>query len=154
MKRLLRFLDWELKNEFHTGGYFSVMLFCYAVVELCNGYQDLNIVVLTEMFLLNYLISIIQKLVLDEEKDYDPKTYKKRTTFLIVLSTVLIVISCHCFGWFQNRSIWAEIFLYLMMIAAYITVRVIERIAKKYDTKQLNDQLMQYKERGEEGWKQ
>lgn len=148
MKRLFRYFDWELKNEYRASGYFCVMLFCYGVVELIYGNQTLNILVMTEMFLLNYVIVVMQKLVLDEEKDYDIKTYKRRTLWLTVVSTILIMICCHGLGWFQGRSIWAEIFLYLTMIAAYITVRVIEGVAKHYDTQELNKQLEEYKRKG------
>lgn len=147
MKYIISYLKWELKNEFKASGYFAAMLFCYGIVEWIYGEQQISMIVSVEMFLLNWLVSTIQKLVLDEDKEYDQKTYVKRATWLTIFSAILTVVCCHGFGWFEKRSIYAELFMYVCMVSAYILVWIFQRIAQNIDTKQLNEQLAKYKEK-------
>lgn len=149
MKQLITYLNWEMENEMRASGYFCVMLCCYGIVELVYGHHEMTFVTGVEMFLLCYVIATMQRLVLDEEKDYDKKSYYQRTIGLTMVSSVLTILCCHGFRWFEHRSFYAELFMYLCMICAYITVWILARLAKKYDTKQLNEQLIQYQKKNQ-----
>lgn len=150
MKRFIQWCNWELNNEFVASGYFCVMLGCYMITEFIYGKKQVDFMILLEMFLLNYVLSTIQKLILDVEKDYDNKTYYQRATGLCIGSFLCTVLVCHCFDWFKGRSIIAEVFMYGCMIVAYLFVWIISRCAKKYDTKQLNEQLERFKQHTQE----
>lgn len=145
MKQLIRWCDWELKNEFTASGYFCVMLFSYGMVELIYGKQEINVWVIVQMFLLNYVISTLHRIVFNQERDYDNKVYYKRAIALVVISSAAIVFVCHFFSWFEGCSIFAELFMYLCMIFSYFFVWLIARLMKTYDTKQLNEQLERFK---------
>lgn len=147
MKYIIKWCDWELKNEFMTSGYFCVMVFSYGIVELLYGRSQVNIWVLFEMFLLNYVISTVQKLVLSENKEYTTKEYYRKVIILIIASFVAIVFTCHFFGWFKGSSIYAELFMYITVICSYLYVWMWMRWMKKRDTKELNEQLDRFKEK-------
>jgi len=149
MKRLLRWAQWELENEFHTCGYFVVMLSCYGITEWIYGKREFQIIYALEMYLLNYLICFVQKLLLDEEKDYSKEVFHRRSIGLTIYSGAMVVVGCRGFGWFADRSIYAELFMYICMLSAYAFVWLMRVLVQKADTKQLNEQLAQYKEKEE-----
>lgn len=150
MKYIIKFFHWELKNEFKTCGYFCVMLCCYGIVEYLYGRPHISTITILQMFLLNYGISTMQNLILKENIKYDAKTYYRKACFLSCISIVIIVVFSRILRWFEHSSIYGELFMYLSMISAYLFVWCIERIAKRYDTKQLNEQLQRFKEENKE----
>ena len=97
MKRLIYWTQWELENEFHACGYFCVMVFCYALTEWIYGNRDVSIIYILEMYLLNYVISFVQKLLLDEEKDYSSEVFRRRSIGLAIFSAIVIVLGCRGF---------------------------------------------------------
>lgn len=145
MKKFVQWCDWELRNEFMACAYFSMMLFCYVVVEFLYGKEDINIWVIVQMFLLNYVLAVLHRFLLDQEKGYDNAEYYARAGSLVVISLISMIAVCHCFSWFKGYSPMAEWFMYICMVCGYLFVWFIARKRKEYDTKELNQQLEQYK---------
>ncbi len=148
VKRLIKYCDWELKNEFMCCGYFCAMLFCYVVTECIYGKMEISIWTLLQMFLLNYVISTVHQLTFNQEAEYSNKEYYKRAIVLVTVSSAAIILAAHVFSWFKGRSLYAELFMYLCMLSAYLFVWWINKMRRKYDTKELNEQLQRFKEGG------
>lgn len=145
MKRLIKWCNWELYNEFLACGYFTVMVFMYGIIVLILGKKEINVIILFEMYFINYALSTLQKILLDSQKEYSKRTFLTRATFLSILSAILVAIVSSIGGWFHGMPIWSGALIISMLLLSYITVWVILSLSKKYDSKQLNDQLANYK---------
>lgn len=143
MKKLIRYCNWELKNEFVSSGYFSVMLLTYCIIDLILGINNVNILLIFEMFSINYLLSILHRFVLDDKKEYSPTSFLLRATGLCIGSVLAVVVVAEFGGWFVGMPIWADITIYAILVISYLTVWTILKLAQ--DTENLNDQLANYK---------
>lgn len=148
MKKLINFLNWDMKNEFVASGYFAAMLFMYIILKFIFGERSIDAFVIAEMFLVNYLMAIINRFVLNDNRDYKPKEFIFRGLAINVMAVVLVVIISISCNWFEGMPIWSGIFLYSMIVIAYLTVWILMILQKKYDTDDLNAQLDNFK-RGE-----
>lgn len=145
MKKLIRYCNWELKNEFIACGYFSVMLLMYCIIDWIFGIKDVNIFIIFEMFLTNYVLSTLHKIILDTEKDYPSKSFILRAILLSVISVIVVIIVSVLCGWFDGMPRWTGLTIYSMLIISYLTVWIIINLGKKYDTNKLNEQLANFK---------
>lgn len=145
MKKLVMYFNWELKNELIASGYFAVMLIMYCIIKLIIGLKDVDIFVIFEMFLTNYALSILHKLFLDDEKEYSEKSFILRAAVLSIISVIVTAAASILGRWFNGMPSWTGITIYAMLILSYVTVWCIFKLGKKYDTKQLNEQLANFK---------
>ncbi|BCN30187.1 DUF3021 family protein [Anaeromicropila herbilytica] len=145
MKRLIRWSNWELKNEFIACGYFTGMLFWYCIIEIISGVHEVSILIMLEMFLTNYALSTLQQILLNSDKEYTTKSFIVRGTIISIISIIVVLITSELGGWFKGMPIWASIATYILLIASYVTVWILFKLGKKYDTKELNEQLENFK---------
>lgn len=145
MRRLVHFLNWDMKNEFLASGYFAAMLFMYIILKLILGEGDITVLVIIEMFLVNYLMSIVSRFVLDDRKDYRPAEFIVRGVAINLIAVTLVVVISVIGKWFDGMPLWSAILLYTMIVISYLTVWIIEILSKKYDTDDLNKQLNDFK---------
>jgi len=143
MKKLIKYCNWELKNDFVTGGYFSAMLITYCIIDLILGIKNVDILLIFEMFLINYLLSILHRFVLDDKKEYSSKNFLFRASGLCVVSVLAVAVSGNLGGWFDGMPLWAELSIYAVLVLSYLTVWTLLKLA--HDTEKLNDQLANYK---------
>jgi hypothetical protein len=145
MIKLIKWLYWELKNEFVACGYFTAMLLMYGIIKLIDGDRNIDILIIFEMFLVNYLLATLQKIFLDGEKDYTAKNYIVRGTALSIISLITVIAVSKIGGWFDGLPFWADITIYIMLILSYLTVWIILNLGRRYDTQKLNEQLANFK---------
>lgn len=145
MIKIIKYFNWELKNEFIACAYFSVILLMYCIIELILGTKNVNILVIFEMFLTTYVLSTFQRFILDDEKEYSEKAFIIRATFFSVISVIVTVVASVLGGWFDGMPLWAAITIYVILIISFLTVWIILKLGKKYDTQRLNEQLNNYK---------
>lgn len=145
MIKLVKYFNWELKNEYIACSYFSVILLMYCIILLILGTKNVDILVVFEMFLTTYVLSTFQRFILDDEKEYSEKTFIVRATFFSVISVIVTVIASVLGRWFDGMPLWAAITIYVMLIISFLTVWIISKLGKKYDTQRLNEQLINYK---------
>lgn len=145
MKNIIKWCSWELKNEFYASGYFSTMLAWYCILKLINREYQVDIIILLQMFVVNYIISTLQRFVLDDRKEYTKKTYLLRGGILSVISLILVLIMSELGEWFEGLPSWSGIITYSLLITAYLTVWIVMKLEKKYDTQELNQQLATFK---------
>jgi len=152
MKRFIKWCIWEMNNELIACTYFAVMLIMYAIIDLILGKNTINIAIIFEMYLVNYLLSIVQKIILDTQKDYSRRSFLLRAIIINILSVILVVIVSTLGGWYQGMPLWAGILIIAMLLLSYLTVWIIVSLSKKYDTKLLNDQLSNFKRKQQLKW--
>jgi len=145
MKKIVRYFNWELKNEFVACAYFAVILLMYCIIKLILGTKNIDILVVFEMFITIYALSTLQKLILDDEKEYSEKTFILRAAFISVLSVIVTAVVSILGEWFKGMPLWAAITIYVVLIISYLTVWIILKLGKKYDTQKLNEQLANFK---------
>lgn len=145
MRKLIHYLNWDMKNEFIASGYFAAMLFMYIILKLILGDRNIDAIVIIEMFLFNYVMAIINRIVLDDRKDYRPSDFILRGVIINVIAIVMVVVLSIVSGWFEGMPVWSAILLYSMIVIAYVTVWILMILAKKYDTDDLNEQLKGFK---------
>ncbi|HEX3021968.1 MAG TPA: hypothetical protein VHP81_06215 [Lachnospiraceae bacterium] len=147
MKGIIKWFYWDIKNDFVASGYFAGMLFCYCLIEVFQGKWEVSIVILLEMFLTTYVLTIMQKLILDHEKEYSKQAFLVRGSIVSTVSIVTIFVVSRIFSWFEGMPYWAEIVIYIWLILCYLTAWFIVKLGKKYDTVELNEQLDTFKKR-------
>lgn len=145
MKNFIKWCNWELKNEFVACGYFTVMLIMYCIIKLILGFKNVDILIMFEMFSTNYVLTLLQKLILDTDKEYSERSFILRGSVISVISVIATIIAGELGGWFDGMPLWAGISIYSMLILSYLTVWILLKIGKKYDTQQLNEQLANFK---------
>lgn len=146
MKKLIHFLNWDMKNEFLASGYFTAMLFIYIILKLIMGEWNVDVLVVIEMFIINYVLATINRFLLDDDRDYRPAEFVIRGVTINVIAVTSVVIVSICCNWFEGMPVWSAFILYAMIIIAYITVWVLKILDKKDDTDNLNQQLNKLKE--------
>jgi hypothetical protein len=145
MKKFIRYCSWELKNDYAASAYFTVMLLMYCIIDLICGVKNVDIIIIVEMFLTNYLLSTLNKIFLDEDKEYSAKSFVIRGAVISVISVIIVIAAGRLGGWFDGLPLWAGLTIYLMLILTYLTIWVILKLGKKYDTQKLNEQLANFK---------
>jgi|GEM_PF-3434485 hypothetical protein len=145
MKKIIGYCIWELKNDFIASTYFAVIFLMYCITRLIIGTKNVDIFVVFEMYVTIYALSTLQKLILDDDKEYSEKAFILRATFISVISVIVIAAVSVLGGWFEGMPLWASITIYAMLILSYLTVWIILKLGKKYDTQKLNEQLAKYK---------
>jgi Protein of unknown function (DUF3021). len=145
MKKIIRYCSWELKNDFASSTYFAIIILMYCITRFILGIKEVDIFVIFEMYITIYVLSTLQKLILDDEKEYDEKTFIGRAAFISIFSVIVIVAVSILGKWFEGMPLWTAITIYTMLIISYLTVWIILKLEKKYDTKKLNQQLANFK---------
>lgn len=145
MKKIIRYCSWELKNDFASSTYFTIIILMYCITRFILGIKEVDILVIFEMYITIYVLSTVQKLILDDEKEYSEKTFICKAVFISIFSVIVIVAASILGKWFEGMPLWTAITTYAMLIISYMTVWIILKLEKKYDTKKLNQQLANYK---------
>jgi hypothetical protein len=115
----------------------------YCIIDLILGINTVNILLIFEMFSINYLLSILHRFVLDDKKEYSTTSFLLRAIGLCIGSVLAVVAVAKFCGWFVGMPIWADITIYAILVISYLTVWTILKLA--HDTENLNDQLANYK---------
>jgi hypothetical protein len=145
MKRIVKYFNWELKNEFLACSYFTVMILLYGILKWILGDTNIKIYIIIEMFLTNYAISTIQRIFFDDDKAYSEKEFHIRAVSLSIICLLITILCSILGGWFHGMPIWSGPFVYAMLVISYLTVWYILKLAKRYDTQELNKQLETFK---------
>jgi len=147
MKKLVKWLNWEMKNDLLSSAYFAVMLSLYCIIGWFFGERQIDIIILGEMYLVNYAIAVLQKVLVDDEKDFTPKGFIIRAVICSVIAVALVVFLSILGGWFVGMPNWTGMVIYLGVISSIVTVWICLSLGKKYDTRNLNEQLSNFKEK-------
>ena len=133
-----RYLTKEIGIEFKACLYFFAILFYYCVYRLANHTYTADILHMTEMILLCYVIGYVQVYLFN---NFDEAwRFKAREISGLVLCTFIYTMAAYLFGWLDKNIGWMigfvlyVLFLYFCVILVYYTKR-------KIDDKELNENL-------------
>lgn len=144
----LNYYKWELNTDFWAGGYFATMLSIYCIEIFINNERSVDIFIMLEMFIVCYVIAIVQRFLFTEDGIYSEKSLIIRTILWFAFPILLVTISSIEFKWFISMQPWCMPTFILFMVTCFLAVWIGIHIANKVDTKNLNIMLKKYKEKG------
>ncbi|MCR4650874.1 MAG: DUF3021 domain-containing protein [Lachnospiraceae bacterium] len=133
-----RYLTGEIGIEFKSCLYFFAILFYYCFYRVSNGVYSADILHMTEMILLCYVIGYAQVYLFhnfDEAWKYAPL----EITGFIVCTAVYTGASVFL-GWLDH-SLWWTVGFAAYVVVLYICVIIIYYTKRKIDDKKLNQEL-------------
>lgn len=143
-----RYLTREIGIEFKSCLYFFAILFYYCLYRVVHGVYTADILHMTEMILLCYVIGYAQVYLFH---NFDEAwKYESREIIGFILCTAVYTGASVLFGWLDGNLWWTVgfaayvIFLYICVIFIYYTKRQI-------DDKELNRELELFQSRMDAG---
>lgn len=133
----------EIGIEFKACMYFYCMTFFYSLAQIFNGVYTLDILILAEIVLTNYLICNIQVYLLKNFDESDQ--FGKNEAFGTVVCTAIYTVLSYIFNWF-GRGITVTAIFAAFVIICYICIFLVYKIKRDIDTKYLNSMLEKYKQ--------
>lgn len=147
MKKFLRYYKWELQNELYTCIYFVAILSMYSILVLIHGERSVDILVMLEMLLVCYVVSIFQKVIFSEEACYSRKELGVRTLIWFLFSMVSVISMSIVLKWFDDMRPWVLGAFSAYLVLCFFAIWIGIHIANKIDTKNLNLMLSQYQDK-------
>ncbi len=141
-----RYLTKEIGIEFKACLYFFAILFYYCMYRLCVGQVVAEILHMTEMILLCYLIGYLQVYVLWNFDESDQ--LGKKEILGIILCTCIYTAAAKVFHWFGGNSyVLAGFAAYTILM--YVCTFFVYKCRREIDDKILNADLELFKTRSE-----
>lgn len=142
MEKFKKILAQEIGVEFKACLYFFVILFFYTMYKVIGGSMEASIIYLAEMILSTYFIGYMQVLFMrnfDEAEQFG--MYEAVASFIC---TLIYGGISFLFGWFDKKVGVTALFCGYIFFA-YICAFLVYKIKRDVDTKQLNEELEQFK---------
>lgn len=140
----MRLLAQEIGVEFKASIYFLCILAFYAIYRLLCGSLEANILHMTEMVCLAYVMGYVQLYLLDNF-DEGERLGGKEVGYLLLCASIYALAS-YWGKWFE-RSVSVSILFELYMIFAYFCAFLIYKVKRSVDEKLLNADLRAFQER-------
>jgi len=142
-----RYLTKEIGIEFKACLYFFGILFYYCCYRLCIGSVVADILHMSEMIFLTYIIGYVQVYLLWDFDESDKLS--KKEWFGIMICTVIYTSISYIGNWFQ-RNVYVTIGFFAYMVFMYVCVYLIYKGRRHIDDKILNADLELFKTRQDE----
>lgn len=142
MEKFKKYLSIEIGIEFKAFLYFYCIVLFYSVYKLCCKSLEANIIFLAEMIAATYIMGYIQVYFMRNFDESDHLgVYETVAAFLCTL--VYTAIS-YLLGWY-DRKIGVSIIFIFYMLFCYLCAFLLYKIKRDIDTKQLNEDLQDFK---------
>ncbi len=141
-----RYLTREIGIEFKSCLYFFAILFYYCMYRLVNHTYTADILHMTEMILLCYVIGYAQVYLFH---NFD-EAWRFGTPEILgfIVCTAVYTVASYLFGWLGHSIGWTIGFL-IYILLLYICVIFIYDTKRKIDDKELNKNLELFQARRE-----
>ena len=146
MKKFKKYLSIEIGIEFKAFLYFYCIVLFYCIYELIGGSLDANIIFLAEMIAATYVMGYVQVYFMrnfDESDHFG--IYEASASFFCSL---LYAVTSYLFGWYDKKIEVTFIFIGYMFLC-FVCAFLIYKIKRDIDTKQLNEELKEFKKNKE-----
>ncbi|MBR4706952.1 MAG: DUF3021 family protein [Pseudobutyrivibrio sp.] len=141
-----RYLTREIGIEFKSCLYFFAILFYYCMYRLVNHTYTADILHMTEMILLCYVIGYAQVYLFH---NFDEAwRFGTKEILGIIVCTAVYTVASYLFGWLGHSIGWTIGFLVYILLL-YICVIFIYDTKRKIDDKELNKNLELFQARRE-----
>lgn len=142
MRRLKKYLRWEIEIDFKACMYFFTIFFYYAVCRIVGGSFEAELIAAAEMIMTTYFMCYAQVYLL-RNFDESERLGAYEAAAAAGCSLLYGIIS-YGFGWFE-RNLTATVCFVLYMLACYLCMFLCYYVRRKIDTEQLNRELEEYK---------
>ncbi|MGN0475512.1 MAG: hypothetical protein ACI4IJ_10520 [Acutalibacteraceae bacterium] len=138
-----KWLSNDIGLQFKGGLYFFCLTFFYCMVQIFKDIYTLDILILTEIAIVLYLICYVQMYLLDNFDESDK--FGKNEVFGTAVCTTIYTVLSYILNWF-GRGIAVTAIFAGYVILCYISVFLCYKIKRSIDTKYLNNMLEKYKQ--------
>ncbi len=142
MEKFKKILAQEIGVELKACLYFFVILFFYTMYKISGGSMEASIIYMAEMILSTYFIGYMQVLFM---RNFDEA--EKFGIYEAVASLICTLIYggiSFFFGWF-DRKVGVTVLFCGYILFAYVCAFLVYKVKRDVDTKQLNEELEQFK---------
>lgn len=146
MEKFKKYLAAEIGIEFKACLYFFVILFYYAMYKVTSGSLEANIIYMAEMILSTYFMGYIQVYLMRNFDEAEHFGIFEAVASLIC--TLLYATVSYFFGWF-DKKVGVTAFFCGYLLFAYVCAFLVYKIKREMDTKQLNEELEDFKKNKE-----
>ncbi|GAA0070894.1 hypothetical protein UT300003_24180 [Clostridium sardiniense] len=130
----------KLKASLYTIG----ILFFVCICNLFLGSTSVNIFNIFEIFIVSFIVAIIEFACFYNYDDLDKRTQNRNTAVWALLANILFISSAFIFNWFVGITPWAAFLLLFILEAGLIALRYSIYVITKADTKNLNEGLKKF----------
>lgn len=142
MEKFKKYLAQEIGVEFKACLYFFVILFFYAMYKVMGGSMEASIIYLAEMILSTYFMGYMQVLFM---RNFDEaETFGVYEAVASLVCTLIYGGISYGFGWFDRKPGVTALFCGYILFA-YLCAFMVYKVKRDVDTKQLNEELEQFK---------
>lgn len=138
------YITMEIGIEFKACLYFFCILFFYSVYKVIDGSLEANIIHMTEMIFLTYVMGYVQVYLLSNFDEGEQ--LRGRELFYMVLCTGIYTVISFLGKWF-DQNIAVTIGFAFYMIAVYLCAFIVYQSKRRIDEKLLNEELQAFQER-------
>ncbi len=142
-----RFYLWGMNTKFFMGLYFAAMVFLVGILTAILGSSSINLMVLLQIFLVAFVIAVVQSLLLPDSVSFLHGIFISRSIIWLIFSGALTGVAAHLGSWFSNAPKWCPWLLAVFMIAGCIAMLVGIRFEQESDTIRLNKSLQSFQQR-------
>lgn len=145
MSRFKQYLASEIGIEFKACLYFFAILFFYSMYRILQGSFFANIIVMAEMIFSTYIMGYIQVYLLGNFDEAEQLTWREvlASVFCSVLYTVISFL-----GKWYDRNITVTVLFFCYILFCYICVFFVYKVKRDVDTAMLNQELENFKKKG------
>lgn len=142
MQKFKRYLSVEVGIEFKACLYFFVILFFYSMYRVLGGSMEANIIMMAEMIFSTYIMGYIQVFLM---RNFDEaEQFGVYEAVAALVCTLLYASESYLFGWF-DKKVEVSVFFSGYMLFAYVCAFLVYKVKRDIDTKQLNEELKDFK---------
>ena len=145
MSRFKQYLGSEIGIEFKACLYFFAILFFYSMYRILQGSFFANIIVMAEMIFSTYIIGYIQVYLLGNFDEAEQMGWKEilGSFFCSILYTIVSIVG----NWY-DRNVTTTILFFCYILFCYICVFLVYKVKRDVDTAMLNQELENFKRKG------
>lgn len=144
MKQSLRLFRWSMHLKYRMTFYFTILMALKALADYTMGADSVRILTMVEFFCISLLISIIEQLCFQDDREYTREQLRNRTLIWFLGINLVLISSCLVFGWLAAVPGWLIWLIAAAMELGLVFLWIGFHVAEKIDTKALNRGLEKF----------
>lgn len=146
MKRWKKWIRSEMDMEFFACVHWVSLLWCYSMIRWFCGRDGVSFLIMTEMGITSYLMSISQRVVFCNDKVCKKLHSVVKNILWVLIPALLMIAAQFLLGWFEELPLIAGLIFDIILIVFLTLVEVFIQKFYEDDTKVLNELLAKYHE--------
>lgn len=143
-----KFYLWGMNTKLYMGIYFAAIVFVCGLILALNGQTSLSLLVLLEMFILSFAVTILQSVLVPDTTDFSGGIFAARAMLWALASALMTFAASACLGWLDPLGLAADMALGALMLAGFLCMLIGQRFEQERDTERLNAALARHQKSG------